>query len=53
MWSIFFLLNSKFDLIGFINGWVAVITIPIKEKEHKVSKQTLGYLMDTEARIWF
>jgi GT2 family glycosyltransferase len=53
MWSLFFLLKSKFNLIGFINGWVAVITIPIKEKEHKVSKQTLGYLMDTEARIWF
>jgi hypothetical protein len=51
MWSIFFLLNSKFDLIGFIRGWVAVITIPFKEKEHKPSKPTLEYLNKVEARI--
>ena len=53
MWSMFFLLNSKFDLLGFINGWVAVITIPFKEKEHKVSKTTLEYFNKVEARILY
>lgn len=51
MWSMFFLLNSKFDIIGFIKGWVAIITIPIKEKGNKLSKPSLEYLKKVEARI--
>ena len=51
MWSTFFLLNSKFDIIGFIKGWVAVITIPFNEKGNKVSKPTLEYLNKVGARI--
>ena len=50
-WSAFFLLNSKFDIIGFIKGLVAVITIPIKEKGNKLSKTSLEYLNKVEARI--
>jgi len=53
MWAMFFLIKSKVDLIGFINGWVAVITIPIKEQEHKVSKTALEYLNKVEARILY
>jgi GT2 family glycosyltransferase len=52
-WSAFFLLNSKFDIIGFIKSWLAVITIPIKEKEHKVSKTALKYLNKVEERILY
>jgi hypothetical protein len=51
MWSTFFLLNSKFDIIGFIKGWVAVITIPFNEKGDKLSKSSLEYLKKVEARI--
>ena len=51
MWSAFFFLNSKFDIIGFIKGWVAVITIPFNEKGKKVSKPTLEYLKKVGARI--
>jgi GT2 family glycosyltransferase len=53
MWSMFFLLNSKFDLIGFINGWVAIVRIPFKEKRNKVSKLSEEYLNKVEARILF
>jgi len=53
MWSIFFLLNSKFDLIGFINGWLAIVTIPFKEKRNKVSKLSQEYLNKVEARILY
>ena len=51
LWSIFFLLNSKFDIIGLAKGWVDVITIPIKEKGNKLSKPSLEYLKKVEARI--
>ena len=53
MWSIFFLLNSKFDLIGFIIGWLAIVTIPFKEKRNKVSKLSQEYLNKVEARILY
>ena len=51
MWSMFFLLNSKFDLIGFIKGWVAIVTIPFNEKGNKLSEPALEYLNKVEARI--
>lgn len=53
MWSMFFLLNSKFDLIGFIIGWLAIVTIPFKEKRNKVSKLSQEYLNKVEARILY
>ena len=53
MWSIFFLLNSKFDLIGFIIGWLAIVTIPFKEKRNKVNKLSEEYLNKVEARILY
>jgi GT2 family glycosyltransferase len=53
MWSMFFLLNSKFDLIGFINGWLAIVTIPFKEKRNKVNKLSEEYLNKVEARILY
>jgi len=51
MWSIFFLLNSKFDLIGYVKGWAAVVSIPFNERTNKISKSTLEYLKKVEARI--
>ena len=53
LWSIFFLLNSKFDLIGFIKGLVAIVTIPFNEKRNKVSKLSQEYLDKVEARILY
>ena len=53
MWSMFFLLNSKFDLIGFINGWVAIVRIPFNEKRNKISNLSQEYLDKAEARILY
>jgi GT2 family glycosyltransferase len=53
MWSLYFLLKSKFDLIGFIKGLNALISIPFKVKSNKVNTKTLDYLNNVEARITY
>jgi len=53
MWAMFFLIKSKFDIIGFIKGWVVITTIPFNEKGEKLSKPSLEYLKKVETRIWF
>lgn len=53
MWSLFFLLKSKFDLIGLIKGLGAVVSIPFKEKRELVTTTTLEYLSKVEARILY
>jgi GT2 family glycosyltransferase len=51
MWAMFFLIKSKFDIIGFIKGWVTIIKIPFNEKGNKLSKTSFEYLNKVEARI--
>jgi GT2 family glycosyltransferase len=51
MWSMFFLLKSKFDLIGFVKGWAEVVSIPFNERTNKISESTLEYINKVEARI--
>ena len=53
MWSLFFLLRSKFDLIGFIKGWAAAVLIPFNEKRMIVNASTIEYLNKVEARILY
>jgi|694.fasta_scaffold21205_2 GT2 family glycosyltransferase len=53
MWSLFFLIKSKFDLVGFVKGWAMIIEIPFKEKKCAVSNKTLAYLRQTEARLMY
>jgi len=52
-WSIFFLLNSKFDFIGFVNGWAAIVKIPLNEKRNKICNLSQEYLNKVEARILY
>jgi len=51
MWSMLFLLKSKFDLIGFVKGWAEVVSIPFNERTNKISESTLEYINKVEARI--
>lgn len=51
MWSAFFLVKSKFDLLGFMKGWALVIGIPFKEQKMPLSKKTLSYLKNVSARL--
>jgi GT2 family glycosyltransferase len=53
MWAMFFFIKSKFDIIGFIKGWVAIITIPFNEKGDKLNKPSIEYLNKVEARILY
>lgn len=53
MWSLFFLIKSKFDLLGFMKGWAMVIGIPFKETKKPVNASTLAYLKQTDARLYY
>jgi len=53
MWSLFFLMKSKFDLIGFVKGWAKIIEIPFKENRKSVNDSTLSYLKRTDARLYY
>jgi len=53
IWSLFFLLKSKFDLIGLIKGLGAVVSIPFKEKRKIINKSSIEYLNMVEARILY
>ena len=51
MWSVFFLIKSKFNLLGFVKGWAMVIGIPFNETRKPVKTSTLTYLTQTGARL--
>lgn len=53
MWSLFYLVNSKFDLIGFIKNWLTVFKIPSQTKRMPLATNTLQYLNKVEARLWY
>ena len=53
LWSLFFLMKSKFDLVGFVKGWTIIIEIPFKENRRTISNKTLAYLKQTEARLMY
>ena len=51
MWSVFYLIKSKFNLIGYINGWKEIFSIPFKESRKPLKVSTLAYLNKTGARL--
>ena len=51
IWSVFFLIKSKFDLLGFVRGWAMIIGIPFNETRKQVNARTLAYLNQTGARL--
>lgn len=53
MWSIEYLMKSKFDFIGFCKGWNEVFSEIPKEKRNPLSASTIEYLKKMEARLWY
>ncbi len=53
MWSLEYLAKTKFDLKGWINGWMKVFAIPGNEQRKPLKKTTMDYLRKTEARLWY
>jgi hypothetical protein len=51
MWSVFFLIKSKFNLLGFVIGWAKVFVIPFMETRKPVNASTVTYLKRTNARL--
>jgi GT2 family glycosyltransferase len=53
MWSLFYLIKTKFDLIGFLKNWGAIAKIPKQTKRNPISYNALQYLNKVEARLWY
>lgn len=53
MWSIQFLLLTRFHLPGFLSGWWKICKIPLKETRRVIGKATRTYLASVQARLWY
>lgn len=53
MWSLEYLKQTGWHLGGFFKGWKEIFSIPRREKRTPVSRQTLQYLDQTKARLWY
>ncbi|ULQ53788.1 glycosyltransferase family 2 protein [Flavihumibacter fluvii] len=52
-WSAFYLRNSRFDLPGFLKGWIAVVKIPFTKLRRPIKNTSSAYLKQVQARLWF
>lgn len=53
MWSLFYLLKTRFNLSGFIKGWKEIANIHKEEKRQVIHRDTLAYLKKVKARLWY
>lgn len=53
MWSLQYLKITHADFRGFLKGWKEIVRISSTEKRTPVSKDTLKYLKNVEARLWY
>ena len=53
MWSLEYLMKSKFDLLGFFKGWNNIITAMPHEKRETLNSKTIDYLKQLDARLWY
>ncbi len=53
MWSIEYLLKSKFDVQGFLNGWKTILNTIPSEKKTPLNRERISYLKRLEARLWY
>ena len=53
MWSIQYLVKSRFNITHFIQAVKEICKISASEKRNVLSKNTLDYLKNVEARLWY
>lgn len=53
MWSLQFLLKTKFNLNLFWKGWKKIVNIAGSEQRKKISSKTLEYIKGVEGRMWY
>lgn len=53
MWSLFALLKSGFNLKEWLNGWMAISRIFVKERKTTLPKKAMDHLHHLNARLWY
>lgn len=53
LWSIEFLVKTKFEWKVWFAGWKKILNIPRKEKRHPVNNAAWKYLKNVKARLWY
>ena len=53
MWAFEYLRQTGFNLKGFYKGFSEIANIPRNEKKRSVSAETLQYLKEVDARLWY
>ena len=53
LWSMEYLMKSRFNLAHFFPAVMQIIRIPFSEKRTPLSKATLQYLKQVNARLWY
>ena len=53
MWSFQFLKETDFNFSGFFKGWKKILAISSTEKRTPLQKETIEYLKNVKARLWY
>lgn len=53
MWSVEYLRRTRFDLSGFLKGWLEVFSIPARERRKPLGRPAMDYLRKVHARLWY
>lgn len=53
MWNLFFIKKTNFNWSNYAKGWRDIFRISKAEKRTSLKKETLKYLQETEARLWY
>lgn len=53
IWSLYYLIKNNFDFISFIKTWFDIIRSIKTENRSKLSNQSIEYLKNVEARLWY
>lgn len=53
MWSFQYLKETGFNLSGFFNGWKKIFAISSDQARAQINNETLKYLKELKARLWY
>ena len=53
MWSLQYLITTRFDFKGFFEQWEEIIHIPKNVEKQSIRKKAMEYINAVEARLWY
>ncbi|MEP7269494.1 MAG: hypothetical protein ABI844_17895, partial [Saprospiraceae bacterium] len=53
MWALYYLKETKFDVLGLFKGLLKITKIKNNNTRNKLSHQSMNYLQKVEARLWY